>query len=712
MKIIRIYFREHRWQKRVVLALLSLIAGGVAGLWLVPIYRNWQLVQALGSSERTQRLAAVDRATKQAYQDAAFRRQLEEALDTDSDERFQAIATVLRRLRKFDTPGREPIWLDRWRCLQIEQNQSPAPPDNGAKELKRWRISAWAKRSYMFELVVSDRDNRYIRRACLAAAADPAPRVRETAATLAAKLGEDATLRKLMADPDGWVAALAALDAGLARRGELTGDINTLLEKSIAQHRAALREFRKIKTPTQADRETLAAKVELVACCAYALAELRAERAFAKVRTLAKLTDDAELQQRLLVAMVKINAAADAQAVVEIIRQASQVNSYPPAMAMQAAAEMKLADPAVVASAEKILQDAAKGQAGLESGQVIAALRVAEVLNLRQCSEAVAEICEKFWSPGRGELLTPAAGLLGKFAEQLPRANPQRKKYLQLLRDASQYAALAAQNKSNSQPGVQTTPLASAAAAVACWLVEPTNGEFLVSRKEARPGDASSGLVEAEVRKTSMFYLRQALAVDQALPGDYAVWNIALAKPSQAFALGEVFLPANKPGQKGREYNPQVRCAGAGLLAISARSSEQKTLARERISRRLTRLDFFERGARLCAMLMLGQREYLQDVRELLAMDEFPARRVMTALLVAGDKSALDRTLWNVNFPLARLRELLVAQCTNQVFARTAPLLPKPSASASVDTQLWQMRLMRQAYSIGRAKMPLGLKRN
>jgi hypothetical protein len=528
---------------------------------------------------------------------------------------------------------------------------------------------------------------------------------------LGAKLGDEQILHKLLADRDEWVAALAGLDAGLAGMTRLAGEIDTLLKKSIAEHRQVWGEYRKLTKPTLADREKLAAKIEIIACCAYALAELRAEGLFAKIRDLARQCDDPELQERLILAMVRMNTPADRDAVVRILREQRRPNGYPPAMAMEAAAELKIADPAVAEAAAKILQDAAKPIARLEQTQVIAALHLAEVLNLKDCGEFVADICEKLWSPGHPELLTPAIRLLGKFAAQMPPADPKRGKYLQLLRDASQYTAPDKGNKAAWQSAAGTTPLASATAGVALWLVEPAMQEFSVHRKNTGPGLGTPGLIEADMLKTSLFYLRQALAVDQADPADYAAWRLAMERPGLAFALGKVFLPDDAPGQKLREYNPQVRSAGATMLAMSAFSPQQKTEAAGRIFRRWPRLGFFERGDRLCAMLMLGHREYLPDVRELLAMEEFPLRRAMTALLVAGDKTALDRTLWNVNFPLPRLRELLIEQSTNQVLARTAGELPRPSPSASIDTQLWQMRLMRQFFGIAGAKVQLGLGR-
>ena len=117
----------------------------------------------------------------------------------------------------------------------------------------------------------------------------------------------------------------------------------------------------------------------------------------------------------------------------------------------------------------------------------------------------------------------------------------------------------------------------------------------------------------------------------------------------------------------------------------------------------------------MCALLMAGSNEYLQDVRDLLEIPEFPPTRAIMALLAAGDKTTLDWVLWDLNWAVPFLLEdlpfMLTALGMNEVFAATAAELPLPSAAAGIQTQIWQVRIMRDVYGIRRSSLRVGLAR-
>jgi HEAT repeat protein len=700
MNVLRRFFREHPWQRRTLTALLVLIIGCLVGIWQYPRYLDGKLIDELIADDPAVQKPAMKRLYAHGQKSPATVERMVAALKTENDEQFLRLYTVLNWLREFHTPDRAGIWLDRLKCLELESDFSGATTTQpaGGKGTKtgadKDSVPATTRRrqQLMFDLIICGRDNRYVRRALAAAAKDPTGQVRTAAATLAGRLGDEAALRKLLTDDDPHVIAAATLDAGLAGMDKLAEPIEKILDRYNAK-------LGRVPAYRQMKYETIVALRDVVANCAYALAKLDGAKYSQKLCELTVRTGDPQLRGRLLVVMTVLNNDKSHKAVMEVIRSERAKGKFPPAMALQAAAEMKLS--AAGPAAMETLAAAGKVQKGLLESQVIAALDVAAALQL-PCRKELHAIIERLWFPDRTTMLVRAARLLGdqvKLQQGQAKDAPDRKACMATLCAAARYISATADAAGRTITA--TTPHASAAAAVAAWMIEPETVELDVTKK-----DQSKGVTTMEVRKTTAFYVRQSVAVEQATPGDYVAWRLGRSGLAPAEALGRSFLPG--PGSGKPEYDPEVRSCGAILLATLSQTPEQKRAVVKRIDRRIKREDFFPRESLRCALLTAGQRQYIPDVHSLLGIGEFPRRRAITALLAVGDKTALDRLLWNVSWPLEEVSVLLTVVGLDEVFAVAVPDLPQPSAAATREVQLWQMQLMRHAYGIGRNSMRVG----
>ena len=674
--------------------LMVIIVGCLAGLVLYPAYSDYQLIKELGVDDDRQQLRAEMIAKKRAETSPATLRRLAAALDTTSDRRFLSIHSVLRRLGKFRVPGRNPIWFDRLNCLELEQAFIPQEASGQDFDLGSIR------RRIVVKLLLSGRDNRYIRRALRKAVKDSDPAVRGAAGTLGARIGDDDALRELLEDPDFQVVATAALDAGTAGRSGLAEPIARLLDRYVTMHRTVFSETKTSETQNLPSSRLVKLR-EVVSCAAYALARLRPKQYSLMLCDLARQSTHPELRDRLLVILGILNDNHARQAVMDIIHAARWEKPFAPAMALEAAVKMKLREAGIIGM--EVLIAAAKGDKNLLESQVIGALNLAAALK-HPVRREVHEICRNLWCPNRSALLVRAARMLGVQAssdKQLLPGAPTREACLQTLREAVQYAFWTA--PPSGRPQTIATPLPSASAAVALWLLEPSVAEFQPTTNEKFSDD--------EDTETSAFYIRQAVVGEGSLGGDYVAWNLGLSGNRQAFALGRSMLPG--PKDPIREYDPEVRSTGAMLMVLSARGDKQRDQAARWITEHLWSEEFPARGAFLCALLMGGRNEYLHEVRNLLEIPEFPSIRALRALLAGGDKTTLDWLLWDVNevvrFPLEDLPFMLTGLGMNEVFAATAAELPRPSAAASTQTQLWEVRIMRSVYGIRRSAIRVGL---
>ncbi|MCK5558572.1 MAG: hypothetical protein KAJ01_09345, partial [Candidatus Hydrogenedentes bacterium] len=311
------------------------------------------------------------------------------------------------------------------------------------------------------KLLLSGRDNRYVRRAMRMAAKDRDPTVRAAVAPLAARLGNDDILRGLLEDTDLRVVSAAALDAGIAARTDLVSPISRLLDRYVPLHQRS----RSAPTTSEAQNATSEKLLEVVSCSAYALAKLSPKHYSPMLCDLARRSTDPELRDRLLVVLAVLNDTGARQAVMDIIHSARWARPFAPAMALEAAARMKLTDADMMGM--EVLTAGGKRDKNLLESQVIAALDLAAALK-RPCRREVYEICRNLWYPNRPAFLVRAARLLGiqvSSDEHQPPGTPDRETCIRTLREAVQYSFATTTIDDGEQ--TTTTPLGSAAAAVA-----------------------------------------------------------------------------------------------------------------------------------------------------------------------------------------------------------------------------------------------------
>ena len=643
------YFRRHAWQRRLLTGSASIVAGVFLAVVLYPHARDYLLIRSLANANAPLRRQAIAQASVRAAQSQRFARRLEAALETKDDRQFAAVVTSLRRIGRFDTPGRDPILLDRMRAIEVAQTRSETDPEGAATT--RGMILA--------QVLLGGRDNRYVRQALSAAAVDDSAANRQTAALLAAKFGEDSTLRTLMDDADPTVQAAAALDAGLGGRTALTSVL--------------------------AERMRASADPAVTASAACALAILAQGEHSAEICRLLRNTEDPLLRSRLLHVMTILADDIAGRTVGDLIESETQGGEFPSASTIIAAAKLQVpqANAAILATAAEASREGTQ----LLTSQAIAAFEAACRLGLDVRAEADA-FCRKRWGP-----VLPLALIAAVKATAAGPEPPTGEQIATLRRAATYEFAPDTQPTSRQVQGI-LTPVPSAAAAVALWRIGvPLAGE----------------------------YVRNVAAYPQTLPGDYVAWHLGRLGGQAAFDLGLEMLPSPQ-GQGTAPSNPSApvfneneRSAGAMLLALAARTPAQGTAARQRIESRLGgplggEDDFFVRGAYQCALLMLGDTDRRLAVRELLSTPDFPQRRAATSLLAIGDKHALDWMFWAPQRNDADVAFLLINKGIDEVLAVCAPTLPTVDRSAGEDLLHWQVRILRDAYALRRETIELGLR--
>ncbi|MCK4601544.1 MAG: hypothetical protein KAU28_03710, partial [Phycisphaerae bacterium] len=399
-------------------------------------------------------------------------RRLNSALETESDTKFAAIVNALRRAGKFASPQRDPLQIDRMRAIEIATTRSQKLPEAAAS----------TREIILREVILCGRDNKYVRQALGTAASDEVPLIRGLSAALAARLGNDATLQRLLGDEDAGVVAAAALDAGLAGRKTLTGTIAKLLDAANG--------------------------IEVVSSAALAGAILEPPKFSARICDLLEKTDDKALRDRLLHVMTLLNDEDAAAAVMKAVLSACRAGGHPPAAALLAAGKLRLK--AAAPQVRAVLKDAASKRTELFKSQLLAAIDAAERLKLPVRAEML-KLVRKCWHLQL--TMMSATRLLGRQAE-LPQPGqsrvPSAEDCIAALRQVAVFETVVTAPGGEAE-GLIRTPMPSAAAAVALWLME------------ADPDD---------------IFVRTASAVDTPVPGDYIAWHLAAAAPERAFRLG------------------------------------------------------------------------------------------------------------------------------------------------------------------------------
>ncbi len=660
------YFRQHPWQRLAVTLSAAAVAGLTIALIATPIVTDLLLIRRMGSDDAAVRELAIDQAVARGKKSEATVRRIDRALDTDNDAKFAALTAALNRLGKFNTPDRDPLQIDRLGAIRLE---TTARADSRLLVLGQVIRVAFT----------TDRRNEYISRSCVLAAGDGEQQIRVRAALLAAIIKDDKTLEKLLEDKQGEVKAAAMLDAGLAGR-------DRLVERF-------------------APRLLASPQTEVASSAAYALHHRGGDKAGELLASALGECKVPALRDRLLHVMSLRRDEAAANAVRKVILACKASGQTPSAAALLAAGRLKVAEAAPAVQA--VLADATRSDSSLTEPQVLAALEAADMLRL-PVRRYVNEICVKLWDPELELTMISAATLLGKQIGIPQSGRPSRSECIRTLRLAAQYARAAPADKGKPEKTI-TTPLASAAAAVALWQIAPSVSDTMpVTDKDA---GAPIQLLKPNY-ESSAYYVRAAARSNATLAGDYIAWHIGRSRRKQAFGLGLAMLPAL--GAPRPVYNDNERSAGAMLLSLAAGTPAQRAEAIERIRSRLKggpaggEVSGYVAGAYRCALLILAQAERDQ-VRNLLATGEFPQRRAITALLAAGDKDALDGLLWGSQTTPDDIRFLLLNKGIGEVLAELAGDLPRLDAAAEPDIIHWQVKILRDYYAIGRKNVKVGL---
>jgi hypothetical protein len=661
------FLRTHPMGVVLVTSLLTLGAM-VAVIVCYPHWVDRQLIDKLASKDFMVRSQAIVEAASRAKTRKPMEHELVAALDAEDDTLFFAAVTALNAADRFKTPDRDPLHIDR--AIAVEFATAPNP------NTQVWLLS---------QIINTRHDNRYIRRALKSAAASKDVGVRTGSALLAALLKDDAVLGKLLTDEEGAVRAAAALDAGLAGRKALGEAIVERLEDADAK---------------------------VAGNAAVGLAYMDPTEYSPKLCTLLTETQDATLRRKLCAVMMILNNDIAREAVGKLL--ASRRGKHLPA-SMTLLAAGKLAADGAADDIRTVLSMALKDR-NTNRRVVHAAIVAADELKLPVRRELY-KICRKYWNPDwRAELMFAAAAcLLGRQASddtgQAADA-PTRRECETLLLGAAYYAHR--QPTTGPATGVQTTPIASAAAATAFWLLNPS-ARTTVQLKKVTP---DSGIVEFTGRSVTGARVVMDVAEYSILAGDYIAWYVAESGRPEAFKLGLRMLPPIDAPLGQHVYNENLRGAGAMLLAFSARTDDQKQIAIQRIKERLEpgadhsgEDDPVLAGRYRCALLILGVRDYVKIVSDQRNDSGHAVPAAFTALCFAGEIETLDYLLHNTHIPLQDIAAYMIYDGLDRVLAACAPELPRVDTSAPSEIQLWQAHIVRDYYVLHRGAFFLGAKR-
>ncbi|MCE5328583.1 MAG: hypothetical protein LLG01_19440 [Planctomycetaceae bacterium] len=679
------YFRQHPWQRRLLTALATLVVALVAAIVLANPVRDWMLMRDLCSDDfdrRSQAQATLREIVLQTNSPESIIHRLEEGLDTSDDTRFDRIAQALSVAHRFAESTRTPEQKDRLWSIRLQQTPDP--------QLRMEMIET---------TLAGGRRNQYVRRMMQRGAADADAKVRIRSALLAAVLQDDAALTALLADKEPAVRAAAAVDAGLANRTALAEKIRPLLD----------------------DKDDLTA-----ASAAYALAAMNDEQLLEALPGLIDASGAGPRQEGLLHALRLASPETQAEALDKIFARAAADARPPSPLAIILAGEARHA--AAADAVRKILDQAAgKANPALSEAHVLAALLAARQLGVPVADDA-STLMLHYWGPPVELTMVAAAEVLGEqfhpesSAESRPAPDSQG---LGALRMAAAYVPAPVQTQPSQTQATQTRssqsldsssdedrsmPLARAAAAAALWQIRPASS-YIVN--EAPADEAAGGLAVLKFnRDSSAFYVHLVAGSDSSLSGEYLAWHLAHSdKKKEAFETGLGMLPPPNAPPEQRVYNENVRAAGAMLLAMSASNDEQKAAALARIVPRLQGKnqedDPYAAGAYRCALLILGDGNFKQ-VRQLAENREFPQRRVLTALLWAGDVRCLDNVLWTPSLTSQEVAYLLINKGIAEVIAALVSDLPAVDAVVSPRVMHWQTQILRDAYLLRRPQLKSG----
>jgi hypothetical protein len=686
MGVFLAYLRGHRWQRRSLTILLAVAVGMGGAIILQPVLREYYLLRDLASEDVAVRRAAIARAAAMARQYPRVLDRLNREIGRAGDSEFQAIAEALDMLGLFNAPGRDANQFDRLRLIEFMQSRaSPAPGVSRAASTGSAPASgpAWAQESaagtrlILFQdSVFAGRDNIYTRRLLAAAAGDESPAVRQAAAVLAARFADANTLLKLLGDPDPNVAEWAAIDAGLAELRPLQEAIYSLGHST-------------------KNGDVLSAAV-------YA-SRLFNPTAFGNLLT----PDNPRINDRLIHASTLDRRgpppynSEDFRLAAEAAKNAGQSPS---------ASVLSIAGPE---SAGRLLLEIVADANRFSGEMVLAAVRWSG-----PAPAAIEALLRDLWQPRNAMVLTELARRLGSDCDD-PDANEHvRGRCLDTLRRA---AGFDAGIDSNSPELALAVP--AAAAAVALWRREPSSTFlFSAATESAASGPADFTRFDSD---STAYLVYHASCAGHYLAGDYIAWHLAAAGDSSraiAFQLGMNMLPAPWDPRGGaargfHNYSEPSRSCAAMLLALAARTEDEKRLARDRVAARLKGgplvrpANYHEIGSYKCALLILGEDRFRRDVADLLYSGAFPPRRAITALCIAGERAGLDWLLWDLRASPREIGDIYVGARLGEALRDLVPELPTVDELADEDLREWQARILQDYYRIHRENIRFSQRR-
>ena len=641
------YFRQHPWQRRVIMLLVALVISLSIAIPFYPAISDYYLIRRLGDDSPAIHENAIMLASARLRASKQTLRRMERALETDNDRRFLGVASALNRASRFHTPERSVDMLDRFKTLLFET--SPAARS-------RWLI--------LHEQCLADRDNVWLRRLLAAATADSDATVRELATVFAAKFADPTALGTLLADDEPTVRAAAALNAAIAGQSGLTETIAGLL----------------------ADADELTA-----ASAAYALAMLDPQTHSMAICTKLIEAQNLEARNRLLTAAVLLNDDNARAAVRKILVQlpppeGEDIRAYADGALLRAVAALRMDGAEAVV--RPILAAALRLQGEVTDVQLLAALATADELGL-PIRQEVYDIMQARWHSDVEPTMIVAARVLGRQAAlpQQDRSAPTEAECIQLLRNAATWDQYTDDPTDDQPPVILKTPLASAAASVALWELQAKEAsEWLANAAGADvtlPGDYIAWRLAMSDRPADAFAVGQKLLPAPGSPPELWVHNNN-ERSAGAMLLA---LAARTDAQRAQASDCiRGRLEGTGL------GGEH---------------DPFVSRAYHCALVILGRRDTLEEVYGYTAIVALPQWRTLTSLMAAGDARALDWMLWNRQLPEDLVVELLVDRQLGPVVAAVAPGLPRVDPAAPFETQAWQTMVLSNTYAIHHASIQL-----
>jgi len=626
------YFRQHPWHRRLITLSLAGILGMVVALVGYPYLRNWRAIEALSDPDPAKRAKAIEQAVWMAREFDDFREDLEEALDTGDDERFATIAEVLDKAELFRVEGRCPEQLDRFERILFARSQprggattATSAPSESARELELDR------REVVHEFILRDRSEAETLKLLVLAAADPAACVRRKAALLAAKLGHTASIEALLADPVPTVRAWVMIDLALAGRSAFT--------EQVARRLAGADD------PGE------------LSCAAWALAKLDPARAAAAVAGKIAATPPGALQDRLLWVATMLPPESIGPAVVEAAASASAAGA-PLRMPILASVRLMPGDRRVRQLVEKVLKVADGEDVLRRRGELAVAAWATRQLGL-PAVEALNTLLRAGFARETSLVMTETALSLGELA---PAAPPMVR-----------HLVVGTLGRAVADP---RSALASAAAAVAAWRIDPAAG---------RP------LVIAAAKQKSR------------LASDWLAWHMAERAGEDAAAVEGLAIEL-----LGVPYSNDAKAAGVAMLALAARGTERQADALAVLAHRFgpdenpyPRDGVLQESYR-CALLLLGQTRHAPGLERVLAERQFPHRRVLTALLLTSSRYGADWLLGRDERTAEAISGLLGSKTIGEVLGAARPDLPPYEYLAAFDVRVWQADIIRDAYLLSR----------